>query len=265
MPKQICKLLLIIFLHFFFAGTVLAAENQTTAAENQQDLILADCDKCHLAEIDDLNEAGLAHKTELSCSDCHPGHRPKTFDNIPRCSLCHSGSKHYQLQQCLNCHHNPHRPREIILPKKAHIECMSCHETPGVELANYQSYHSDLVCTDCHQEHGQLPACMSCHNGHTEKMAEDECQNCHQPHKPLDVTYANDISSRDCAICHADAYDQLKSSTRQHQILSCAACHQTKHKTIPACQNCHGSLHADDILAKFPECGACHGPAHTLE
>lgn len=263
MPNQVSKISMLIFLHFFFTLPVLAIENNATAANNPTQLALTDCDKCHLKETLDINEAGLGHKTAIICNDCHTGHRPKSFENIPACSLCHTESPHYQLQQCLNCHHNPHRPRDIRLPKKAHAECMSCHESQGTELSTYQSYHSELVCTDCHQQHGQLPPCLSCHRGHTDEMAETTCQNCHQPHKPLDVSYAVSTPSSDCVGCHPEPSEQLTSSTSKHSMISCASCHRQKHKLIPSCRSCHGSLHAG-ILDKFPNCGVCHGSAHKL-
>jgi len=264
MPKQISKILLLIFLHFFFIYPALAEQNDVTAVSPSINLTLSDCDKCHLKQIGDINEAGLAHNTELTCRDCHTGHRPRSFENIPSCNRCHNDSPHYKLQKCLICHRDPHRPLEIKLPKKAHIECMSCHESQGEELASYPSYHSDLVCTDCHLEHGQLPPCMSCHKGHNKKMQEEVCQNCHQPHKPLDVSYALSTPSSDCAGCHLTAAELLATSTKKHRLISCATCHQQKHKAIPTCRSCHGSPHADEIINKFPTCGACHGVAHDL-
>ena len=265
MPKQISMILLLIFLQFFFVFPVLAAQIATPGTESSSNLTLLDCDKCHQKEINDIDEAGLAHKTELSCSDCHTGHRPKSFENIPSCNLCHTGIAHYQLPQCLICHRNPHRPLEIKLPKKAHIECISCHMPQGLELEQNASYHSQLVCTDCHQEHGQRPPCMSCHKGHNDEMLESSCQDCHQPHKPLAVSYADNTPSTDCAGCHPDAFDQLEASNSKHHLLSCATCHRQQHKMVPQCQNCHGRPHADEILQRFPSCGDCHGTAHDLQ
>lgn len=264
MPKQIFHISLLFFFCFYFALPLMGAEIEENIATNNVNLFLSDCDKCHQKEINDIAEAGLAHQTELTCTDCHKGHRPKSFENIPNCSLCHVGNPHYQLQQCLICHRNPHRPLDIKLPKKAHHECLTCHEPQGIELATYPSYHSDLVCTDCHQRHGQLPPCMSCHKGHNQQMTEGVCQNCHQPHKPLEISYADSTPTSDCSGCHSDAAGQLASSTKKHRLLSCADCHRQKHKMIPQCTTCHGAPHADAMLEKFPDCGSCHGTAHDL-
>ncbi|SHI77255.1 hypothetical protein SAMN02745165_00822 [Malonomonas rubra DSM 5091] len=264
MPKQIFKFFLPFFFLFFLIFPLWAEENGSTQRADSQNLFLADCDKCHQKELTDIAEAGLGHKTDISCTDCHNGHRPKNFENIPKCSLCHQGSEHYQLQQCLICHNNPHRPREIVLPKKAHQECMSCHKTQGIELAENPSYHSDLVCTDCHVEHGQLPPCMSCHKGHNEQMTEEACSLCHQPHKPLAVSYAATTPSSDCSGCHPQAAKELSASGSKHSSLNCAACHPQQHKKILECSDCHGRLHADEILNRFPNCGGCHGSAHNL-
>lgn len=265
MPNQICTILLLIFLQFFFSFSVLAANNPSLADNNRGELRLSDCDKCHQKELSDLLEAGLAHKTELSCRDCHSGHRPKSFENIPHCALCHNDQPHYQLQQCLPCHQNPHRPREIRLPKKAHNECMTCHLSQGDQLARNPSYHSALVCTDCHQQHGQLPPCMSCHKGHNNQMTEEVCQNCHQPHQPLAISYAAATPTSDCSGCHSQALQQLNASPKKHRRLTCATCHPQRHKTITGCRTCHGEPHADAILDRFPDCGACHGKAHSLQ
>lgn len=264
MPKLILKISLIFFLHFFLALPLCAEQSTFETVVPQKNLSFPRCNNCHIKETNDITEAGFAHGSQLSCGDCHSGHRPKSFENIPNCSRCHTGSPHYQLEQCLICHRNPHRPLEITLPKKAHTECMSCHKTQGDDLAKHKSYHSNLVCTDCHQHHGQLPACLSCHRGHNAEMIESVCQNCHQPHKPLDISYADNTPSSDCGGCHTQAFKQLTTSTKNHNQITCTGCHRQKHKRIPECSDCHGKLHADQILERFPNCGDCHGTAHDL-
>lgn len=264
MPKQVFTISLLFFLLFFPIFSVKAEQIDINPPSGSENLILADCEKCHRQEFNDLDEAGLAHQTELTCTDCHKGHRPKSFDTIPKCSQCHSGEDHYRLQQCLNCHRNPHRPRQIRLPKKARQECLTCHQAQEQELVRYPSYHSELVCTDCHQYHGQMPSCMSCHQGHNRQMTEAVCQNCHQPHKPLDVSYADTTPSTDCSGCHQQAATDLEQSKRKHRLLKCADCHRQRHKTIPLCSDCHGSPHAEEIVTRFPACGGCHGTAHSL-
>jgi hypothetical protein len=261
---HIGKLIFAVFLLCAVPFPLLGADS---SADTEQQTDSSFCRQCHIKEVDDIAEAGLAHATEITCSHCHIGHKPKSFENIPRCSLCHSGTSHYDQLQCLNCHRNPHRPLEIKLPKKAHAECLTCHETQGEELTQFPSYHSTLVCTDCHIEHGQLPACMSCHNSHSNKitMTEENCQTCHAPHKPLEIAYSNNIPTISCAPCHIEAADLLEKTQSKHGSLSCAECHMDQHGNIPECQECHGKPHAEALHTKFPNCSDCHGTAHNLD
>lgn len=223
------------------------------------------CFSCHEKEGKAISENGLAHQTELNCNNCHQGHKPKSFENIPACSLCHSGTPHYDQQQCLNCHRDPHQPLLIKLPQKALAECLTCHSSPGNDFKQSPSYHSQLVCTDCHYEHGFLPQCMSCHKSHGPQMAEESCQACHAPHKPLEMNFATtDIPTGFCAPCHSKAATLLASSSKKHHDLTCVECHE-QHADIPNCRDCHGEPHAVAIHVKFPLCSDCHGIAHDLQ
>lgn len=223
------------------------------------------CAACHPNEAEAISREGLSHATEVSCSNCHHGHKPKSFENIPACNLCHSGTAHYDQLQCLNCHRDPHRPMIIKLPKKAHDECLTCHERQGVELSQHQSYHSQLVCTDCHYDHGFLPECMSCHRAHGSEMTESDCQSCHAPHKPLEMAFtSSEVPTSFCSPCHQQAGNLLAGSQRKHRDLSCVKCHE-QHGSITDCRSCHGKPHVEAMHVKFPSCGECHGIAHDLQ
>ena len=128
MIRHIGKLLFAVFLLCAVSFPLFGADSSADT-ELQSDNSF--CRKCHIKEVDDIEAAGLAHNTEITCNDCHAGHKPKSFENIPSCSLCHSDTAHYDQLQCLNCHRNPHRPLEIKLPKKAHAECLTCHDSQG--------------------------------------------------------------------------------------------------------------------------------------
>lgn len=246
-------------------GIPLVAEVSRASEPPPQVATLPDCDKCHSQQIADIESAGLAHKTKVSCRDCHPGHKPKSFENIPHCNNCHSGLPHFTLRECLPCHRNPHRPGEIRLTRKMTEGCLTCHPQPGAELREFPSYHSELHCTACHYEHGDQPVCLSCHRPHAAYMTQPDCLRCHQPHKPLVIAYSQDTASEDCGGCHEKALRLLKASPRKHNQLTCTFCHAERHKMIPACQSCHPAPHAEEILAKFPACSDCHGPAHDLQ
>ena len=262
MIRRIRNILFLFILISWVLVPMLGAADTVVAAPKINN---AFCSKCHTKEVKDIETEGMAHKTEISCTDCHVGHKPKSFENIPSCSLCHSGAPHYDQLQCLNCHRNPHRPLEIKLPKKAHAECLTCHDSQGEELQQFPSYHSTLVCTDCHYEHAFLPECMSCHKSHGDSMAEEICQTCHAPHKPLDIAYGDDVPSRLCSPCHTEAATLMGKTQSKHGQLNCSECHRSQHGIIPECQDCHEKPHADALHTKFSKCGECHVTAHNLD
>ena len=261
MKKFVSELILFIFV-LSGAFTSLHATDTAVKAGKKSDSLF--CKQCHVKEVEDIETGGMAHKTDIDCADCHAGHKPKSFENIPRCSQCHEGTAHYDQLQCLNCHRNPHQPMQVKLPKKAHDECLTCHDSQGDELQQFPSYHSTLVCTDCHYEHGFLPECLSCHKSHSSSMAEETCQDCHAPHKPLELTYGDNILTSWCSPCHPEENELLQKAQNKHSQLSCAECHMNRHGSVPACEECHGKPHAEALHKKFPGCSDCHDTAHNL-
>jgi len=81
---------------------------------------------------------------------------------------------------------------------------------------------------------------------------------------PLVVTYGAETPSKLCAACHKKAFDLLAASSAKHKTVLCVTCHQSKHKMIPKCQDCHGIPHPASMMAKFPKCSLCHSIAHDL-
>lgn len=90
------------------ASAVFAAEPAKPAAVS---LTSADCVKCHAKAPADIEAKGRAHKTKITCQDCHNGHPPTNRKIIPLCGQCHEGKPHYKLGGCLQCHKNPHQPK----------------------------------------------------------------------------------------------------------------------------------------------------------
>jgi hypothetical protein len=174
-------------------------------------LLNSDCGKCHREVPKDIDEAGQAHKTSVGCQDCHDGHPPVTQKIIPACSQCHSGTPHFQLDGCLTCHTNPHRPLELTIGKNLTTPCLTCHEGEGKQLKEFTSKHTTLACTTCHETtHGNVPSCTTCHEPHSATMLAADCKKCHQAHKPLAVTYAATVPSADCAACHEETLKLLR-------------------------------------------------------
>ncbi len=240
------------------------ASAQVMAQEDAVSLSQDDCQKCHDNAPKDIEARGGKHKTAVGCMDCHQGHPPKNQDIIPECSMCHMGKEHFELDDCLRCHSNPHAPLDLQLAGGITDPCLTCHTRQREQLEEHESSHTGLDCTSCHSKHGLIPECIQCHEPHSDKMGQEDCGRCHQAHMPLVVTYSEDIANIHCAACHDDAYELLKNSPTKHGDLNCATCHQAKHKMVPKCQDCHGEPHPESILSKFETCGDCHGIAHDL-
>ncbi|MFP3984040.1 MAG: cytochrome C [Desulfurivibrionaceae bacterium] len=234
------------------------------AQGNNVSLTEDDCQKCHDKAVEDIEAKGGKHKTEVVCTDCHQGHPPGDRDIIPECNNCHAGKKHFELDDCLRCHSNPHAPLDLQMDGGITDPCLTCHTSQRKQLEEHESYHSQLDCSSCHHQHGLIPECMQCHHSHSEDMGQEDCGRCHQAHKPLIVTYEEDIPSNYCAACHQKAYDLLKANSTKHQDLNCVTCHQRDHKMIPGCQDCHSEPHPESMLSRFDTCGECHGNAHDL-
>ncbi len=250
----------VLFSIVLLTGTMRSSE----AEESTTPVLLdTDCVKCHSGPPADIAAAGGAHKF-VPCQGCHEGHRPKSKNNIPSCDECHAEEPHFELKGCLDCHQNPHRPKDIILPKNLTDPCLTCHTDQQEQLQANKSKHSAQYCTTCHDVHGKKPQCTDCHSPHSEDMNAGDCRLCHKAHKPRVVTYPDSIPNKMCAACHESAYDLLTASKTKHQTKRCAFCHKSVHKTVPECSSCHGIPHPESILAKFPKCGTCHATAHDL-
>ncbi len=240
-----------------FAATPAPAASKVALDSN-------DCAKCHTTQPADIAAAGGKHKSEIGCTDCHTGHRPSSAKNIPECSNCHTGKPHYKTPNCLNCHKNPHTPLNITFTGSLTEPCLTCHTPQIIQLRENKSKHTLLACTICHRAHRQIPQCTQCHKPHTAEMTAADCKQCHKPHMPKNVTYPATISNKTCAACHVKAFTLLSASKAKHSKLACAFCHKEKHKTVPKCQDCHGTPHPSGMMAKFGKCGDCHGIAHDI-
>ncbi len=249
----------------FAALAVLAfAVSGAALAADKPELTVDDCAKCHDGPPADIAAAGAKHKTEIGCTDCHGGHRPASAKNIPPCSDCHDGGDHYSLKGCLGCHTNPHKPLEIALGGKVTDPCLSCHKEQIVQLKENPSKHSALFCTQCHNVHRKIPACVDCHKPHGSQMTQADCAKCHKAHQLANVVYGMEVPNQDCGACHATAAAKLAATPFKHKDVSCVACHKAQHKMVPTCDSCHPDKHDPLIKKRFPKCGMCHYIAHDL-
>ena len=256
---MLLPLLLAMILAAGFGSSVFAAEEATKPV-----LSVDDCAKCHELQPMEIAAKGAAHKTQINCRDCHQGHRPAVANNIPQCSMCHAGEKHFELEGCTSCH-NPHQPLEITLKGELKAPCLTCHAGVGEELDSHPSKHTQLACNFCHADkHGAIPECIQCHEPHSAQVTQADCKACHQPHQPLTLAYGPQTASGLCASCHDGVFNTLAASKAKHREVACVTCHQGKHKTIPQCTDCHGLPHPETMHKMFPQCAACHNIAHDL-
>lgn len=235
-------------------------------------LLNSDCIKCHAKPPADIDAKGGAHKSAVGCQDCHVGHPPAVKKPIPQCSMCHSDKPHYKLSGCLECHRNPHTPKEIRFGTNVTDPCLTCHTQQIVKLKENPSKHTALSCSFCHNEHGKIPKCTSCHKMkgsqgevyHSADITLKDCRRCHQAHMPKNVAYGNDTPNKYCASCHSKAYSLLVASKAKHSKLLCVSCHEKKHKMVPKCTDCHGVPHPAAMMSRFAKCQDCHNIGHDI-
>lgn len=247
----------------FAAGFFLTAGAVASLAQGLSNDL---CKECHEGPPQAIQEAGGKHKTAVGCTDCHVGHPPKVADNIPECSMCHQGEAHFQLENCMGCHVNPHKPLNLNLSGDLKAACLTCHQPIGTQLQQKPSAHTELYCNSCHMDtHGYIPECLNCHGPHSDEMGAGDCSKCHQnAHQPKGVTYDASIKSSYCASCHGGIYETLQASQYKHSQLACATCHQDQHGMIPTCASCHGEPHPQAMVQAFEGCLDCHLDPHDL-
>jgi len=249
---------LIIF--FFLIGTVSFAAESTTMLQEK------DCGKCHLFKLKTITAEGGKHATEVGCLDCHPQHPPKGENTIAACTLCHTGQPHFQIEDCLQCHADPHKPLVSLRDpaKPARKECLSCHADVGQQMSGASSRHAQLFCTHCHNRHGFIPSCLGCHKPHLAQQTVIDCANCHPAHSPLQIVPTGYIPVTFCMVCHKKQASDLAETNTNHRGINCVFCHNGVHPSIPRCQDCHGLPHAKSIHRQYRGCLDCHGDAHRL-
>lgn len=226
------------------------------------------CAACHEETVASLDAHGGAHKTAITCSDCHQNHPPAESGVIPACADCHApgAAEHYRVDGCLRCH-NPHEPLRIDMSAVSPVKpiCLSCHAAPGREMHNWPSAHAEMDCNECHAEHGLASSCLDCHDGHSSDMAYADCLKCHQPHSPTALQFGQSgIAPQLCGSCHRQPLKELGATDTEHGNLECVFCHRRTHKVILSCDNCHGQPHDAGIHRQFSDCNHCHQGPHAL-
>jgi hypothetical protein len=251
----------------FVTAGLMADAQPAAAASGDVKLNDDDCQKCHSTFVQQVEEAGAKHKTEVTCLTCHDGTHPPGVEKgtlIPNCSTCHEGEPHFSLENCLGCHTNPHQPLNITFQGDVKAACNTCHSNVVDEVNAAPSAHAEVDCSYCHDKHGYKPDCLDCHEPHMEQQIFADCVKCHQVHQPLTLAYGTDIPNRECGACHDDIRTTLEAGASKHAGFDCVFCHASKHGVVPQCQECHGEPHNQQMLSKFEGCNQCHQSAHSL-
>lgn len=270
MLRIILKILFILTLVFFSASAVQSA--QDIYSMDIQELSEVECARCHYPVYLTIKHHGDAHRQP--CRDCHEKYHNfrrvlKWEDRVPECQECHQNphGEEEDMIRCMTCHEDEHAPVYSIRLEKIEDQCGRCHATPPEDLANNQSAHSELSCTDCHMEkHGNIPECIVCHEEpHSEFQTNAKCARCHPPHRPVELMFSSDIPNTACRDCHEESFEMLSRGKLAHSALKCAFCHSEEHGSVPTCQKCHDTPHAKEMVEEFGGCAECHGSPHDLE
>lgn len=260
---------------FFQPGFVSAADrvlptvDESLYATTPVPLTPAECGQCHEGQFAALKDAGGKHR--FACQECHEvfhaySPRKNNYDDImPLCTTCH-GQQHGPKQvDCLNCHQNPHSPLQVPAMDRLGKACADCHSGPAAELKKFPSAHTEQGCQSCHHEqHGYIPNCFECHDGHYDKQPIDDCMTCHdRVHAPLQIGFPNNAKVQTCSGCHDAVYAKWQGTKSKHGQVLCSMCHQ-QHGQIPDCRECHAEPHNKKQLEMFPNCLTCHLDVHDL-
>jgi hypothetical protein len=135
------------------------------------------CKDCHQPVSGALLAAPSAH-TDLACADCHSQQHRRS----PACAECHQPHLKDQPESaCRQCH-PVHQPLRINMAVGDTATCGACHGEVYTRWSSTRSRHGQVTCSDCHTDHGYVPACTDCHSQpHEEKMLSKfpNCLTCH--------------------------------------------------------------------------------------
>jgi hypothetical protein len=159
------------------------------------------------------------------------------------------------------------RPLDI----EANRECNECHDDAAVAMAAGGGPHREFECTTCHPEHPPdvegvvVPACLECHESHSEVMTAASCAECHAGHDFESVVHRVSMPDSYCASCHGDVADTLRASRSLHMGLKCVLCHQEQHSAqAKGCVFCHRGTHPQHVMESPDRCRDCHNTAHEI-
>lgn len=226
------------------------------------------CAQCHPSVFQMIKTNGGKH--QFDCQKCHSAFhvynpRKENYNEImPKCDTCHTQPHGANVTDCTSCHTIPHTPRKVVMNATLANACVQCHPGPQEQLTKFPSKHTNVECNRCHTSHGLKPFCSNCHKPHLPGQETATCTKCHPVHRPLQVTYPDNTPAATCGSCHSKIFSKLQNTASKHGTLNCAACHRSKHKSVPQCSDCHKNPHAPGIHVRYPKCLSCHLDVHDL-
>jgi hypothetical protein len=153
----------------------------------------------------------------------------------------------------------------------ANRECNKCHNDAAVTIAVGGGPHAEFACADCHTQHPPdvkgtvVPACLECHESHSEAMNETTCVECHAGHDVAKAVHTATMPDSYCAPCHAGVVETLRASRSLHMGVQCVLCHRKEHGgPATSCTFCHRRTHPEHVMQNEEICASCHGTAHDI-
>ena len=233
-----------------------------------QPLTPSNCGVCHPAGYRAVKDNGGRHRFDCrKCHDIAASHnlgKAKGASRKPDCATCHDFPHGRKATRCAECHVNAHTPKQLAKEAPINKFCFECHGPIRDKLAAFTSKHSKIDCMACHTSHGYKPSCFTCHEPHQPGQPVAICLACHPAHMPRQVQYGKDLPSDACASCHAAVFAAWKKSPGKHKAVACVTCHKNRHRTLPACADCHGKPHTPAHHERFPRCLTCHLDVHDI-
>lgn len=269
-----------LFILLFLINTPTAAQPGKTAtvaippapemySGEPQPLNPAHCGVCHTAVYRSVKDSGVRHR--FACQKCHNVPEAHNLEKVrgkaalkPKCTACHDKPHGRKVIVCVECHSNAHTPKKLAAKSPIVRLCFECHGAIRDKLVTFKSRHSNIPCITCHTSHGFKPSCFTCHKPHQKGQVLSTCQACHPAHMPRQIQYGKDLPSDNCGYCHVKIYSAWENGLSKHKAIPCATCHKNRHRTIPACTDCHTRPHSPSLHKRFPNCLTCHIDVHDM-
>lgn len=269
-------------------GSINCVRCHTTALKKRKPK--TSCASCHASQNrhkDRFSQFAADSKSAPACETCHQpgGWKGQIFNHAENtkftltgkhqtvaCRKCHRGKKSSEFEKfdvetvgCLGCHQH----KEAHGGKYRNDECLGCHTEPGKKSMTKKSleiFHGEKARFPLTLQHAKIK-CERCHVGDVYESTPTECgARCHE-----DSLHRGRLGDA-CSGCHSPGkWEPERFSHKKNTDFPLKG----RHKTVPACVDCHpdssftdtprtcgarGCHQSDDIheTALGKECERCH-------